>query len=64
MFEECTNLNYVNVGFTKWNSNENEVSTYDWLANVLSTGTFVCPEDLPIKRGDSYIPVGWDVETY
>jgi hypothetical protein len=38
--------------------------TGDWVAGVAETGTFVCPEDLPIERGNDYIPEGWTVETY
>jgi hypothetical protein len=59
MFNGCTNLNYVKVGFTNW---ANETSTYDWMLNVSPTGTFVCPEDLPIERGTSYIPIGWTID--
>ena len=60
MFGNCTNLNYVKVGFTDWNSIKSP--TFGWLNNVSPTGTFVCPEDLPIERGYSYIPEGWTVE--
>jgi hypothetical protein len=65
MFYGCTNLNYINVGFTDWESNES--STTKWLTDVSKIGTFVCPEDLvssEIKYGDNYIPNGWTVETY
>ena len=63
MFAYCYSLNYVNVGFTNWSSS----GTLDWFYKVSSGGTFECPEELVssgIKYGKSYIPEGWDVETY
>ena len=60
MFADCTSLTSVNVGFTNWSSN----GTYDWFYNVPSVGTFVCPEELPIQYGKSYIPNGWTVKTF
>ena len=57
MFQHCTKLNYVKVGFTDWN----ELATSHWLDVVSSTGTFVCPTELPIQYGTSYIPYGWTV---
>lgn len=60
MFNYCTSLNYVNVGFTDWNSTES--STSGWLQNVSSTGTFVCSKDLNRKpKGPNYIPDGWKI---
>jgi hypothetical protein len=63
MFDGCTNINYIKVGFTDWNSTES--STTNWVNWVVSsTGTFVCPEDLPIAHGKDYIPEGWTVKPY
>jgi hypothetical protein len=38
--------------------------TVAWVVGVSPTGTFECPEDLPIERGISYIPSGWTVKTF
>ena len=60
MFWDCTSLNSVSVGFTKWDVNDR--STYYWLDNVSSGGTFLCPSGLPTNTfGVSYIPKGWTV---
>ena len=59
MFDNCTSLNYVNVGFTKWNPTK--YSTGNWLENVSTSGTFVCPSALSIKYGIDYIPSGWTI---
>ena len=59
MFHVCTSLSYVKVGFTDWNRNND--STYSWLYNVSSTGTFVYPKGLPIQYGADYIPENWTI---
>jgi hypothetical protein len=59
MFDGCTSLNYVKVGFTNWYDTID--ATDDWLPGVATTGTFVCPTELPITFGKSYIPEGWTV---
>ena len=67
MFDGCSNLNYIKVGFTNWNDSYidiNHKSTYSWVQNVASIGTFECPEELTIQTGISYIPEGWTVTTY
>lgn len=59
MFYNCTMLSEIRVGFTVWNPTA--LSTYDWLHNVFSTGTFYCPSALPQEFSDSKIPTGWTV---
>lgn len=74
MFEGCSNLHYVKVAFVIWTDYGFEEGGccghkwrvwYDytsyWLAGVSDTGTFVCPRDLELERGASYIPEGWNV---
>lgn len=56
MFLDCTNMNYVEVAFDQWTT---EGATIDWLNNVNSIGTFVCPSNLSDERGASRIPTGW-----
>jgi hypothetical protein len=41
MFGMCAKLNTVKVGFTEW-SNNNDISTYNWLSGVALKGTFWC----------------------
>lgn len=60
MFKDCTNLNYVEVAFNQWSD---ESATTDWLSNVQTSGTFVCPSSLPDERGASRIPTGWTKTT-
>ena len=56
MFSGCTHLNLVKVTFTEWTNN----TTNNWLKDVASTGTFVCPDALDKSQtGVSYIPTDW-----
>ena len=58
MFSGCTKLSQVKVAFTEWTNN----TTYNWLKDVASTGTFVCPIGLDkTQTGASYIPEGWTI---
>jgi hypothetical protein len=59
MFTYCISLNYIKVGFTNWYDTID--ATDDWLPGVATTGTFVCPDELPIQYGNDYIPEGWTV---
>jgi hypothetical protein len=52
-----TPLSYIEVGFSEW---VDGTCGY-WLDEVASTGTFVCPQDLPEMRGSGYIPYGWNI---
>lgn len=52
-----TPLSYIEVGFSEWADG----TCVDWISDVASTGTFVCPPDLPEMRGNSYIPYGWNI---
>ncbi|WP_407405380.1 dockerin type I repeat-containing protein [Sodaliphilus sp.] len=58
MFYDCASLNRIEVAFTDWSNSY----TYNWLANVASEGEFVCPKELQLKFGPSYIPEGWTVK--
>ena len=57
MFVGCTNLQYIEVDFTKWNTE----ATENWVSSIASTGTFVKPTELSASYGSSYIPSGWTV---
>jgi hypothetical protein len=69
MFDNCTSLSSVNVGFTNWhtyavNAGSIQISTSNWLNNVSPTGIFECPSALTEKRGSNTIPEGWTVKQY
>ena len=56
MFYNCKKINYIKTYFTSWLDD----ATSNWLYNVASTGTFICPSTLDTKQsGASYIPEGW-----
>ena len=57
MFVGCTKLQYIEVDFTKWNTD----ATENWVSSIASTGTFVKPVALPTRFGSSNIPSGWTV---
>jgi hypothetical protein len=61
MFNNCTSLNKIEVGFDDWNANEE--STTSWVRNVSSSGTFTCLYTLPQTYGSNNIPSGWTVST-
>ena len=57
MFYGCTNLKYVKIALTSWESN----SLY-WLEGVSATGVFDCPSTLDTSTRDtSHVPTGWTV---
>lgn len=59
MFTNCSKLNRIQVNFTSWGTNNTEY-TSNWVANVASSGDFVCPDELDdTKIGSSNIPNGW-----
>jgi hypothetical protein len=58
MFGGCTSLNYIEVNFSNWGSND---GCQHWVWNVAANGTFVKPAALPEERGDNRIPSGWTV---
>ena len=58
MFSGCTSLSEINVSFTSWAY----LVTEEWVENVAPTGTFICPKDLPLEYGVSWIPEGWTVK--
>ena len=59
MFNEDTKFERIEVNFTAWGTET--ITTFAWLANVASTGTFVKPTALPIQRDFSHIPTNWTV---
>lgn len=61
MFKGCTQINKINVAFNRWVSS---YTTFEWLKDVSPSGTFICPEALEEKRGESYIPEGWTIERF
>lgn len=64
MFNGCTSLGYIRVKFTEWPTAILATATQNWLNNVASTGTFVCPTALidPSSRGGNTIPSGWTIQ--
>ena len=61
MFEGCTNLSEINVAFDSWYYYYTAV-TESWVKNVAPTGTFICPESLPVQTGKDRIPEGWIIK--
>lgn len=62
MFDGCEALTSVQVSFTAWDT-END-STKDWLKNVATAGSIVCPNDLAesiTTRNETTIPSGWTI---
>ena len=59
MFSGCTSLSEINVSFDDWDKLD---ATFEWVADVAPTGTFICPKDLPLEYGVSRIPEGWTVK--
>ena len=65
MFNGCSNLSYIKVGFKSWNAIYNsELISTNWVNGVAENGTFVCPEELEQIFDSSHIPPNWTVETY
>ena len=64
MFAGCTSLSEIHVSFDKWGAFNSEYSepTTGWVADVASTGTFICPKALPVEQGVDLIPKGWTVK--
>ena len=58
MFNGCSELNQIEVNFTTW---PNTGYMPSWVNGVSSTGTFICPEALPIEYATNRIPPGWTV---
>lgn len=59
MFDSCSSLSAIEVGFTSWTGFTQP--TAGWLDNVAASGTFTCPSSLPDERGSGKIPTGWTV---
>ena len=59
MFRNCTGLTSIEVSFGEWI----EGTTDDWVLNVDSSGTFICPSGLEQIFDANHIPTGWTVLT-
>ena len=59
MFSGCTSLSEINVSFDDWDKLD---ATFEWVADVAPTGTFICPKTLALEYGISWIPEGWTVK--
>ena len=56
MFYGCSSLQQIKVHFQSWPATNNSRT---WVNRVSSTGTFICPAELPDVRGVNNIPTGW-----
>ena len=69
MFYGCENLERIEVDFTEWpvvsGAQSTYQPTYNWLVDVKSGGTFVCPQQLtiPEPRSTANVPSTWTIET-
>jgi hypothetical protein len=61
MFSGCTNFNYIKCLATDIPANRG--CTTNWLKSTAKKGTFVKAEGVTWTKGDSGIPVDWDVKT-
>ena len=60
MFQYCTNLNYIKcLAISGINTSS---STYQWVQNVKSTGTFVKASSASWPSDDNGIPSGWTIQ--
>ena len=73
MFMDCKNIESVTVGFSDWGevyekehgfegNEEVQWGTNNWFFSVAPSGTFICPKDLPEKRGHNFIPPEWKID--
>jgi len=65
MFHGCSSLTYIKCLATSLydDGDASHFATYNWVAGVSSTGTFIQAEGVTWTRGASGIPTGWvDVE--
>ena len=68
MFNGCTSLRYMDVAFRLWyeeidgHSSTDMSATYEWVENVASSGTFMCPATLTEIFDISHIPYGWSAD--
>ena len=63
MFYGCTSLSEISVSFEDWQDDDSRTApTYGWLSDVAPTGTFICPNRLPLEYGWGRIPEGWAVK--
>ena len=60
MFNGCTNLNYIKCLATDISAKD---CTTNWLKSTAKKGTCVKAEGVTWTKGDSCIPVNWDVKT-
>ena len=63
MFKSCKKLSEITVHFSSWwDVDELLGITTNWVEGVASTGTFICPKELPEEYGTDRIPAGWTVK--
>ena len=68
MFDACKFLSEITVSITDWGVEyEDSTSgtlwnTSEWVKDVASTGTFYCPQSLPLEYGIDRIPEGWTIK--
>lgn len=61
MFNGCSDINYIKVYATNWNSN----NALNWVSDVEETGTFYKPSsNNSIPSGVSGIPDGWTIVNF
>ncbi len=60
-FRFCASLSRIEVDFTSWGAADLTQPTYQWVAAVADSGTFVKPANLPEEYGVDRIPTGWNV---
>ncbi len=65
-FKNCSGLNFIKIGWKKWENPSGLTSS--WVDGVASSGTFIIPDNAEFDpesiRGVNGIPEGWDVKYY
>ena len=68
MFAKCRSLTKIKVNITDWGESyvvrkgEFDWNTSGWVADVASSGTFICPKALTVKYGEDRIPKVWTIK--
>lgn len=57
MFEKCSNLTSITVGFSQWN----EGATEGWVTDIATQGSFYSPSTLQEKHSANTMPLNWTV---
>jgi len=66
MFDGCSSLNSIKVGFSDWQRDPSLSvdPTENWVNGVAASGTFTCSSGLTQTKDSSHIPSGWTVNTF